>query len=460
MHPRRVLAYVRVSGAEQGRSGTSLDAQREEIARHCAASGYPEPRFFVEVESAGAEKLDRRSELRSLLAMVAGGDLVLVTKQDRWSRDTLFYLQSTRDIVAKGARFLSLAERFDPSTPEGAFAATVMAAVAEQERERIRARTVGRRKEMRAAGMWVEGPAPFGYRIEARRLVVDEPKAALVREAHKRSQDGQSLEDLARWLCDAGHATFDKHLVHRMLSRRWYVGELETISGVWRLAHEPIVDVATWERTQAALRSRRNGGRKASPDSRTAGWLGRGLLTCGLCGRKLGAAWSERWSYYRCHGRGAGCTARPVRVDALDLELAQVALARLVELRAELGRPPSSPGPQQGRADAIRAKVARLEARRVRTIDMVADGMLSREDARARLARVDEELATSRRELEQENARRGRKAPEVRREMLSEVEVLSRAWQRAMVVERREIIGALAERIDVVRTEVRATWRR
>ena len=106
MHPRRVLAYVRVSGAEQGRTGTSLDAQREEIAMHCAASGYPEPTVFVEVESAGAEKLERRSELRSLLGSVTSGDLVVVAKQDRWSRDTLFYLQSTRDLVAKGARFL------------------------------------------------------------------------------------------------------------------------------------------------------------------------------------------------------------------------------------------------------------------------------------------------------------------------------------------------------------------
>ena len=463
--PTRVLAYVRVSGAEQGRSGTSLDAQREEIARYCAASWYPEPVVYVEVESAGAEKLERRAELRSLLASVTSGDLVVVAKQDRWSRDTLFYLQSTRDIVSRGARFLSLAERFDPSTPEGAFAATVMAAVAEQERERIRARTVGRRKELRASGWWVEGPAPFGYRLESRRLVIDEPKADLVREAHRRSQDGQSLEDLARWLIDRGHPTFDKQLVSKMLSRRWYVGELEAQPGVWVATHEPIVDAATWERTQAALRSRRAGGRKALAASRTAGWLGRGLLSCGLCGRRLGAAWGggpksrAHREYYRCGGRRCGCEARPVRVDALDLELAELVRARLVELRHDLARPPSSPGPAQERAEVARARVARLEARRVRTLDMVADGLVSREEARDRLAKVDAELAAARRDVEQETARAGRKVPETRHEQLAEVDVLRRAWERATVAERREILGALAERVDVVGLEVRVTWR-
>src|SRR5678815_2181458 len=91
---KRVIAYARVSGQEQGRRGTSLDGQREEIERYCRSADLPEPKLFVEIESAGAEKLERRAVLRQLLSEIRDGDLVIVSKQDRWSRDVLFYLQS------------------------------------------------------------------------------------------------------------------------------------------------------------------------------------------------------------------------------------------------------------------------------------------------------------------------------------------------------------------------------
>ena len=61
--PLRVLAYVRVSTTEQGDRGTSLETQREEIERFCAAQGFPAPEVFVEVESAGETKIERRLAL-------------------------------------------------------------------------------------------------------------------------------------------------------------------------------------------------------------------------------------------------------------------------------------------------------------------------------------------------------------------------------------------------------------
>src|SRR5688572_23275956 len=108
VRPARVLAYVRVSGAEQGRTGTSLAGQREEISRYCAIRGYPAPTFRVEVESAAAAKIERRDELRSLIIDTHAGDLVVVSKVDRWSRDIVYCVKSVRELVARGVGWHSI----------------------------------------------------------------------------------------------------------------------------------------------------------------------------------------------------------------------------------------------------------------------------------------------------------------------------------------------------------------
>src|SRR3954462_6334279 len=104
---RRVLGYRRVSTAEQGSAGPSLDGQLDDLRRACVAEHFPEPLDFVEVESGSADAQERRAELARLMRMVRAGDLVLVTKLDRFSRDIVFTIASVRDILRRGARFLS-----------------------------------------------------------------------------------------------------------------------------------------------------------------------------------------------------------------------------------------------------------------------------------------------------------------------------------------------------------------
>jgi DNA invertase Pin-like site-specific DNA recombinase len=107
------------------------------------------------------------------MASVRPGDLVIATKLDRWSRDTLYTLASVRDIIKRGANFLSLAERFDARTPEGETQMALWASIAQMERARIKDRTEGRRKALRAAGKFVEGLPAFGYGLRSRHNAIE-----------------------------------------------------------------------------------------------------------------------------------------------------------------------------------------------------------------------------------------------------------------------------------------------
>ena len=477
---KRVLALVRVSGDPYGGAEDSHEAQAEQIASYCRTAGEPDPIIIPEVRTATRDTIDARPVLVRLLADMRPGDLLVTTKQDRLSRNTLVYLQIVREITARGADHMSLAERFDTSTPAGKLAATMVAGFAEHEAAQTRDRMVGTRKRMRDHGLFVEGLPPIGYRREERKrlpggrrapskLSVVPEDAAIVRDAARRCVAGQSIERIMSELAlpiGSRRKAWDKKSIGSLLRSRFYLGEALDARGVWIPgAHEAILDRATYASVQEALDSRRNRrGPAGESGARTEAWLMRGIAVCGLCGARMGSAYRSGANgyidYYVCvaHRDRKTCTASLVRVDAADHAAALLAVARLAELRELLGRhvEPVDEEPVRPLADR-RADIA---ARRERLLDMAERGAITVMELQARLAKLDarvDKIAADEARLEGE--RRAR-APEVRRELLRAVESVERGWLGLSVRQRRELLQRFAARIELVAgAEPRIAWR-
>ena len=104
-------------------------------------------------EKVSGAKRDRPA-LNAMLANLQPGDIVLVTRLDRFARSTLDMLTLTEAITAKGAAFRSLAEPWaDTTTPHGKMIVTVLAGVAEFERSLICERTSEGRKRAKDQGV-------------------------------------------------------------------------------------------------------------------------------------------------------------------------------------------------------------------------------------------------------------------------------------------------------------------
>jgi DNA invertase Pin-like site-specific DNA recombinase len=132
---RQVVTYIRVSTAQQGRSGLGIEAQREALARFAEAEGCEVLAEFVEVETGkGADALDRRPQLAAALAMARKAKAaVVVAKLDRLSRDVAFI----SDLMARRVPFI-VAELGADADP---FMLHLYAALAEKERHLIADRT-------------------------------------------------------------------------------------------------------------------------------------------------------------------------------------------------------------------------------------------------------------------------------------------------------------------------------
>ena len=133
---RPVVAYLRVSTDQQGKSGLGIEAQRAAVMTFAEINGFEVVAEHVEVMSGkgSADALDRRPKLAAALAQARKAKCpVVVAKLDRLSRDVAFIA----GLMAQRVPFIvtDLGPNADP------FMLHIYAALAEQERKMISART-------------------------------------------------------------------------------------------------------------------------------------------------------------------------------------------------------------------------------------------------------------------------------------------------------------------------------
>ena len=130
--------------------------------------------------------------------------------------------------------------------------------------ERIRDKIAASKKK----GLWMGGVVPLGYRVEDRKLIVEEEEAKLVRKIFERYLALGSIPALQRELRGEAVVTRERRLANGkivgavaltngalsyILKNRHYLGELNHHGRSWPAEHEPIVDAVLFDAVQAKL---------------------------------------------------------------------------------------------------------------------------------------------------------------------------------------------------------------
>ena len=141
----RKIGYARVSTAEQ-----NLDLQ---VSALKSAGCHP---IFTDQGVSGCQR--ERPEFDKALAMVRGGDTLMIWRLDRMSRSLKHLIEINELLDARGAFFESLTEKIDTSTAMGEFVFHILGAVAQLEREIIRERTLAGLAEAARKGKYPGRP--------------------------------------------------------------------------------------------------------------------------------------------------------------------------------------------------------------------------------------------------------------------------------------------------------------
>ena len=337
--------YTRVSTAMQV-DGFSLDAQKDKLRKY---ADFNEMQIAGEYSDAGfsGKNIQGRADFQRMLNDIAAQkdnvSYVLVFKLSRFGRnaaDVLYSLQLMQDY---GVNLICVEDGIDSSKEAGKLMISVISAVAEIERENIRAQTMAGREQKAREGRWNGGFAPYGYKLENGNLVVVEDEAVAIRtifERYVHTSDG--IHGVAEYLNKHGYKKkvrqngylqlFSRSFVDRVLDNPVYMGKIaygrrktEKKIGTrneyhvveqddfptYEGQHEAIVSEELWNLAQAK-KVNRSFQRDAFKDPAHAHILST-LIICPCCGKKLygnvskahGKDKKTRYYYYCRHVRQA-----------------------------------------------------------------------------------------------------------------------------------------------------------
>ncbi len=137
----RLFGYARVSTSQQ-----SLDIQLNALKDEGVKPG----RIFTDKTSG---KDTNREGLQLLRIKVEQGDVILVKKLDRFGRDTADMIQLIKEFDQMGVSIRFLDDGITTEGTMGKMVVTILAAVAQAERQRILERTNEGRLEAKAKGV-------------------------------------------------------------------------------------------------------------------------------------------------------------------------------------------------------------------------------------------------------------------------------------------------------------------
>ena len=407
----KVFLYARKSTDDEERQILSIDAQRNELREYAKKQGLVIVREFVESMTA---KEPGRPIFNDMLRRVEKGDAdtLLAWHPDRLARNSMdggkiIYLVDTGKLT--GLKFPSF--WFD-NTPQGKF---VLNMAFGQSKYYVDALSENVRRGMREKirrGVYPHRP-PLGYVNEPRLRTIEihQQKAPLVRRLFETYATGRhnldEMTDLAaKWgLLSHREEPLARSMIPKILADRFYVGFFRWLREEHPGKHEPLISMDLFEQVQRVIVERGRGHYRTKKQRRPLAFLG--FIRCDECGARVTAERQKGHHYYRCTKKFGPCDlAGYLREEALGnlmrCELRRVGIsdewAELMLAQIENWR--------QNEADStstelqrFRNRIAEVETKTKRLLDVFLDGSITREDYAARKSEFLSERARLREKL-------------------------------------------------------------
>ena len=356
MTPKFAVSYLRVSTrgqAERGGGhdeGFSIPAQREANKKKAMSMGAIVGKEFVD-RGASAKSADR-PQLQAMLEYVKENadrvDYVIVHKVDRLARNRDDDSDIMRVLRECGVQLVSASESIDES-PSGMLLHGIMSSIAEFYSQNLATEVKkGMGEKVKSGG--TIGRAPLGYinirRIdekgrEERTVELDPERAPLVKQAFEEYATGEwSLTSLAEYMTALGLYTratpkipskpVTKCTIEKMLKNPYYAGVIRYNGVEYDGAHEPLIDLETFNQVQTVIQAHHNGER-----NREHPHFLKGSVYCWNCKSKMIVTYARSKSgniypYFICAGRhrtrskDQKCKMRSILIDEVESQVEKI----------------------------------------------------------------------------------------------------------------------------------------
>jgi putative DNA-invertase from lambdoid prophage Rac len=215
-----VFGYLRVSTTRQFEDGLSMDVQESQIANYARSNGLTIKQWIRDQGISGSVPLFDRENGRRLLQETQKGDIVICAKLDRMFRSARNALDVLEQLKKQGVSLHCIDLGGDVCNGIGQLVFTILSAVAEQERSRIRERISEAKLKMRQEGRYQGGKVPFGYRLsEQGSLLIDEAQQHYIRIIKEKHRRKWSLRKISGFLKEELQVNLSHNAIRHIVKR-------------------------------------------------------------------------------------------------------------------------------------------------------------------------------------------------------------------------------------------------
>lgn len=405
-------------------------------------------------------------ETKRMLRDIKQGTItgIIFSKLARLARNTKELLEISEIFRDHNADLISLAEAIDTSTPAGRLFFTVIAAMAQWEREEIADR-VAKSVPIRAMmGKQLGGQASFGYKWDNNQLQIEESEAPARKMVYELFQKLKRIKATATELNNLGYRTrnggkFTGTTVERLIKdptakgikRANYTKSMGEGKG-WKLKpssewiEQPcpaIVSAELWDECNALLNSTQ---KKREPLGRRAVHLFAGFVHCS-CGCKMYIYASN--PVYKCKQ----CKRKIPGADLEEIYHEQLKPFLFVDtdLQTIIEKSKSNIAEKETQLKSFNSEYEKLKKKVQSQLELYSEGVLSKTDFTAFYTPLKEQLSQMEDQLPVLEAELDfLKIQQISSDStLDEVKSIYYNWKTLPFDEKRSIIETITERIEI-----------
>ena len=298
---KKVVFYGRYSSAMQ--TEQSIEGQLHVCEKYAEQNDLQIIGRYIDRAYSGTS--DKRPQFQQMIADSENGRFegILVYKLDRFARNRYDSAVYKRKLRERGIRVISATENIT-DTPEGIIMEGLLESMDEYYSAELGRKMKRGKMESFRKGNFIGHRAPFGYKIVAHKLAIDENYAPVVQEIFQRFADGERQNQILTDLNRRG--------IPNPLGRKWnkanicYMLQNPLYTGVYKVSDygenpcPALVSQEIFERVQKMKqvsldRSRKN---KTNYD-----YILTGKMTCLQCGASVCGCSNQhgKYRYYWCH---------------------------------------------------------------------------------------------------------------------------------------------------------------